>query len=106
MAFRLISHAKCPPGEFFYEQTEGIQKMFSRSPDIKIVAGRVFNFRFRNKLPRADFHQCLEDIDNYTVTRLKSDPAWCFNTEMSYGESHPPIGGGSCGTCNAPLPGQ
>lgn len=102
MAWRLINHRVCPPGEFIYEQTEGVRRKFPAGPDIEALARVVAEFRQANKVPRGTFAAALEDIDAYTCQRIGNHRDWCYNTDRSYAETTPaarPQGG--CGGCGA-----
>ena len=64
-----------PQGEFYYRQSEAGNQTFGPSPLIINVADQVRSFRRANRLPRAKGVEVLEDIVNYTVTRLvNADP--------------------------------
>lgn len=92
----------CPPGEFSYVQTEGIEKRFEQTPLIKELASRLSDFRKGNQLPRPSFGEALEDIVVYTVARLKGNPQWCYDAgDLNAGALLPQQGGGGCSGCGA-----
>jgi hypothetical protein len=98
----LINHLNCPPGEFLYEQTEGIQRKFPSTPLIRHQADAVSEFRKANGLPRSDFASCLQDVDCFTCQRLGNNPRYCKDTERQYNEVvRTNRSGGGCGTCGA-----
>ena len=100
----LISFNTVPPGEYFYEQTEGIRKKFGHTPELNELAGRVAAFRKGNNLPRATSAEALQDIITYTCQRLGNNPRFCYDTEkpfdqlVSTGKS-----GSGCSSCGAPV---
>lgn len=101
MAWTLLSLTKCPPGEFIYEQTEGIKRKFKFS-DIYTLSNTVADFRKANSLPRATSDEALVDIVAYTCQRLGNNPRFCFNTDKTIQASIPKRlsrAGGGCGTC-------
>ena len=97
--FRLISHLKAPPGEFRYEQTDGIQRKFPRTPLIRNLANQVLDFRRGNNLPRADFASVVEEIDAWNCRRLGNDPHWCYDSEKNYAATSPLLKKSGCSTC-------
>lgn len=91
-----------PPQEFWYRQTEGIQKVFEGSPLIGDTASRVASFRKGNNLPCSSERECLRDVIEFTVARLgKSE--WVYDTDSPAESLLPsnPISG--CGSCGAKL---
>lgn len=102
MPFRLLSHDKCCPGEFRFEQPfAGRAKRFGPSPLIGEVAKAVADFRAGNRLPRASALEALEDIDAFTCARLGNSPRWCFNTEKSFDQLAGVAASTKCATCGA-----
>ena len=92
---RLLSHDRCPPGEFYYPK-EGTGRNWPSTPLIHSLAAKVADYRIANKLPRADRASALADIDLFTCTRLKNNKAWCWDTETPIPEvKH----AGGCATC-------
>ena len=77
----LNDRAGFPPGEYTYEQTEGIQKFFPSVGDKSTLAVRVADFRKGNNLPRATYSEALVDIIQYTCNRLGGSPPWCFQLD-------------------------
>lgn len=94
---RLLSHEKCPPGEFWYLQTTGLRHKFGHSPILSSLAIRVAKFRQANNLPRADEASALEDIDAFTCARLNNNPAWCYDSDKPIAALAPKKKG--CVTC-------
>lgn len=100
MAFRLLSHDKCPPGEFRYEQGfNGRSRKFGSTPLIGELAKKVADFRKGNRLPRASAGEALEDIDLWNCERLGFDPRWCHNTERAFSELIALSPTAGCATC-------
>lgn len=95
----LKSHLNNPPGNFPYEQTEGIRKKFEATSLINEQAYRVADFRKGNGLPRATFEEALQDVDMYQCQRLGYMPSYCYNTEQSYDQVAPAVRpkAGCCG---------
>jgi hypothetical protein len=98
---RLISHEKCPPGEFYYTQSEGLSKKFANTPLIGELATKIASFRAANKLARSTVSDALQDIDAFTCARLGNNPDWCYNTDQTVQAAH--HGGGGCKTCGAKI---
>lgn len=97
---RLLSHDKCPPGEFRYEQAfNGKARKFGPTPLIGELAARVASFRAGNGLPRATQIEALEDIDTFTCLRLGNDARWVFSTEKPFSEIVPNTSLAGCATC-------
>lgn len=94
---RLLSYDNCPPGEFYFVQSEGVYHKFKATPLIKSLAKRVADFRLANKLPRSDASSALADIDAFTCTRLNNSPQWCYDTDAPIPDINPSSGG--CATC-------
>lgn len=90
----------CPPGEFWYRQSEAGAKTFGPSPLIGQVAGLVSEFRKGNGLPRSDQQACLEDVILFTIQRLGPDTEWTMETEQP-ASALLPQPGGSCAGCGA-----
>lgn len=87
--FRLISHDKCPPGEFRYHQEfAGKVRHFGPSPIIRTVAEALSHFRHANNLPRAGVIECIEDIDAQTCQRLGNMPRFCYDSEKSVASTY------------------
>lgn len=99
--WKLKSFTTCPPGEFSYEQTDGIQHKFPPNPDILDQAKKVAEFRRANGLRRSSTTECMEDIIIYTCQRLGNNPRYCHDTEATVAASAaravPRTGG--CGSC-------
>lgn len=96
--YRLKSHLNAPPGQFRYEQTEGIYRKFESSPLIDQLAKSVADFRAGNGLSRARYEEALEDVDFYNCQRLGFMERWCYNTDRPFVEtSVKPKGCGTCG---------
>lgn len=104
--FHLISHEKCPPGEFWYRQTfpKGV-KQWGSTPEMRALGRKVANFRTANGLPRDSFAEALEDIDQFTCNRLGNNPRYCRDTDAPFAEVHAydivPVK--PCVTCGAKL---
>ncbi len=81
MSLRLRSYDISPPGGYPYVQTEGIRKNFPTVPLIEDQARSVSSFRTNNHLPRASVVESLEDISNFTCTRLGGMAAYCIDSE-------------------------
>jgi hypothetical protein len=85
------------PGGFMYPYPDGIRK----NTMIKEAVKALLDFRRGNKLPRATFNECLEDIDTYNAQRLggmKQYFKYTLNTSFPTYKStamHKPCGG--CG---------
>lgn len=98
---RLISHSRCPPGEFYYVQTEGLPHTFVSTPLIRELAKTVVEFRKGNSLPRASLGDVLSDIDAFTCARLGNDPRWVYDSDQPLAVTSPilqaPKRGGCCG---------
>ena len=101
MAWRLINHHICPPGEFIYEQTEGVRRKFPGQPDINALARTVAEFRLANGLARATAFLALEDIDFFNCQRLGFCLDWCYNTDKSFALTSAPKHVSGCGGCGA-----
>lgn len=98
--FRLLSHDKCVPGEFRYEQAfHGRAKKFGPTPLIGELAARVANFRAGNQLPRATQIEALEDIDSFTCLRLGNSPRWTYDTDKAFADLAPKTSLAGCATC-------
>ncbi len=76
MRYRLRSYDVSPPGNYCYEQTEGIRRQFGCHPLIEALARIVSDFRRGNNLPRADIKETLADVDEYNCTRLGNNPSF------------------------------
>lgn len=101
---RLITHSKCPPGQFYYLQSEGAAHRFASTPEINTLAQVVSNFRSANHLPRTSYAEALEDIDAFTCARLGNDPRWCYQTQIPFDQTAPSILANQarpCATCGA-----
>lgn len=100
MPFRLLSHEKCPPGSFLYEQPfNGAVKKFGSTPLINELVARVADFRRGNGIPRTDPLEVLEDIDAFNCARLGNSPRWTYNTERAFAEIASPLATAPCATC-------
>lgn len=99
---RLLTHAKCPPGEFYYIQGGTVTKKFPPTPEIRSLASKVANFRRANNLPGATQDQALADIDAFTCARLNNNPRWCIDTDRPIPNEIVRSTGG-CSTCGAKL---
>lgn len=100
---RLITYSKCPPGEFYFVQTEGVYKKFTPTPEILSLAQHVGLFREANQLPRSTLPEALEDIDSFTCARLNNDPRWCYETDVPFSQLTPAALATPqpCATCGA-----
>lgn len=97
---RLLSHDKCPPGEFRYEQSfNGKSKKFGSHPVISELAKKVSDFRKGNALPRPSQGEALEDIDFWNAQRLGFDPRWCYDTDRPFSELVAMSPSADCATC-------
>lgn len=99
--FYIRRYDQCPPGEFWYQQTDGLSKIFRSNPDIYGLAKRVCDFRRGNNLSRDTIQEALEDIDAFTCQRLHNSISWCYESNRSFGELHPAPASSGCGTCGA-----
>lgn len=88
MGHQLKSYNVNPPGNYSYEQTQGIPRRFGAQPVIEGIVKTVSNFRIANKLQRASLAECLEDVDRYTCARLHNNPDYCWDCPQSFEESH------------------
>ncbi len=95
----LKSLMNVPPGEFKYE----IGGHIEQTPLIGELAARLVDFRKGNSLPRASRNEALEDIIVFTVARIRGDPEYCFETELSAGALLPQSIAGGCGGCGAQI---
>lgn len=108
MNCRLRSYELNPPGNFFYEQTEGIYRKFHAEPLIEAQAANVSSFRRGNGLPRSSITEALQDIDSYTCQRLGCDNRYCVSRDSNsapvtaLNESSPILSPG-CRGCGARL---
>lgn len=99
----LKSQRKAPPGNFLYEQTEGIYKKFDATPLLDDLARVVTKFRKGNNLPRANLEKVLQEVEQYNCARLGNNPRYCYDTERPYVEVSPIAkrASGGCGGCGA-----
>ena len=70
MIYRLRSYDISPPGGYFYEQTEGVHRVFRPQPIIEPVAKALSSFRKGNGLSRSDIRECVEDVDHFVAARV------------------------------------
>ena len=88
------------PGGFMYPYPDGIHK----TTMIKEATKALLDYRRGNKLPRATFNECLEDIDTYNAQRL-GGMAKYFNYTIN--TSSPTYQSSAmrkpCGSCGAKL---
>lgn len=103
MSWRLKTHTTCPPGEYRYEQTQGVIRKFKQHSDINTLSREVAAFRAANRLPRATFAEALEDVDFFNCQRLGFGEAWCYNTDKNFAATTPKLAkaSGGCGACGA-----
>lgn len=94
---RLLSHEKCPPGEFYYRQGGSHPHRFGHTPIITDLARRVASYRQANKLAGADMNTALADIDAFTCARLGNSPQWCYDTDKPIEAIYPAHGCATCG---------
>lgn len=102
--FRLKSHSKVPPGQYFYVQYfekngRKLGKHFTGHPEAGVVASRISSFRKANLLPRSDIVSSLEDLDKFTVDRLGSDSTWVHDTDVPWDKIVSSFHGPGCATC-------
>lgn len=99
--WKLLSHDKCPPGEFRYAQEHaGRVKRFGPGPLIHELAKGVAAFRAANGLPRSSPQEALEDIDSFTCQRLGNMPRFCYDSENPVVNAFvSPSGPQPCPTC-------
>lgn len=87
--FHLISHEKCPPGQFWYRQSfPGGVKQWGATPEMRALGRKVSSFRTANGLPRSSFAESLADVDAFTCERLGNHPRYCRNTDATFEEVH------------------
>jgi hypothetical protein len=101
--YRLLSHLKVPPGQFCYEQTQGIYRKFESTPLMEQLANSVADFRKGNGLPGASYEQAIADIDAFNCLRLGNMPAWCYNTDKSPEQVVAEYKPKGCRTCGHPV---
>lgn len=94
-----------PPGNFMYEQGQGIHHRFRPNPVIEQLVKEVSEFRIANHLPRASLAETLEDVDRYQCARLNNSENWCWDCPDSFERTHQnhPFITKSCTTCGTPL---
>lgn len=99
--YKLLVHTPFPPGEYPYEQTQGIYQRFNGDGlSIEQQAQRVLDFRRGNTLERRILAECIQDIDAYTCARLNNNPQFVVDSDAPvYVEVRPT---GSCATCGTP----
>ena len=108
MTYRLRSYEAPLPGNYPYEQTEGIHRRFAAQPIIEAQAQIVSTFRKANGLPRASIGECLQDVDSYQCQRLGNHPTWCTSCDpnsprpVAMLPSNPNIAP-PCAGCGAPI---
>jgi hypothetical protein len=96
--FKLITYSPFPPGEFSYEQTDGIYHKFEgMGLSVGQQAKNVLKFRTANQLGRATYVEVVQDIDAYTCARLKNNPQFVIDSDKPVEVVQPSSGG--CSTC-------
>lgn len=98
--FWLLSTRSFPPGEWSYNQTEGIGHKFGSNSELGALIAQVLSFRKSNKISGANYNQVYEDVIRYTCQRLKNSSQWCFDTDRPPGDFIPDMSKG-CGGCGA-----
>ena len=101
--YRLRSYDNTPRGGYFFEEFGPKPRKFRGEPVIEALAKQVAAYRSGNGLPRASYHEAMEDVDQYQCRRLGNDPLFCVpcgddKTELA---SSPPGVNGSCKGCGA-----
>ena len=81
MTYRLRSYDQIPTGGYPYNQPEPKPFHFKSEPLIEEQAKIVLSYRRGNRLARATFRECLEDIDHFTCSRLNGNPTFCVTVE-------------------------
>lgn len=102
---RLKSYEQPLPGNYPYEQVEGIRRSFPSLPTPESQASAVSAFRKGNGLPRSSFVECLEDVDRYQCQRLGNNRTYCNCSDqkgiVALNASSPIIA--PCKGCGAPV---
>ena len=96
----LKTYNTTPPGGFPFSDTDG--QKFKSLPVIEDVAKLVASYRASNKLPRANFLDAINDVDNFTCQRLGNMVQWCSCNDQGSNMSraittHQQSGCKSCG---------
>jgi hypothetical protein len=98
--FRLLSHDKCPPGEFRYRESfKGHTKTFGPSPLLNEVAHKLANFRAANGIARSSPAECVQDIDAFTCQRLGNMRDWCYDSDKAVSNPYVSPTATPCSTC-------
>lgn len=97
----LQSEYKVPPGEFWYRQTQGINRLFPKTSEIRSLAMRVARFRALNGLERASQQEALEDIHEFTCARLSATgkAKFCHDITKPFDQVYTPARAGTCASC-------
>lgn len=106
MKYQLVNYLNVPPGEYIYEQTQGIRRKFPSSPLVESLATTVADFRKANNLSGATFDQAYEDIVQYTCIRLGGNRKWCLPVGQVFPSGDIVLRkrkGGGCSGCGARL---
>lgn len=104
--FRLRSYDVSPKGGYYFSQEGDKPRNFPNSPMIEPLAQQVATYRSANGLPRASYHEALEDVDSYQCRRLGNNPRYCIpcaenNTLVAVADNAPGLK--PCAGCGAPI---
>lgn len=101
--FRLRSYDNAPRGGYFFEEYGPKPRQFTASPMIENLAKQVWGYRKGNGLPRASYHEAMEDVDRYQCRRTGNDPNFCIPCGENKAElsADPPGVNGQCASCGA-----
>ncbi len=104
MPWQLRSYDVAPPGNYPFEQFDGIYRKFPATPYPEAQAQNILSFRQKNNLPRATLQESLLDLGTYTCQRLGNMSAYCINTDNPVPSNSPMVAQRGCRGCGAPMP--